>query len=378
MSTLFVSRATSNQSKIGHHILNYDEEAKPLFHKAILESGAPTSRGILPYNAKLHEDQFEMFINNAGCFRQPKHNIIPCLRVQRVSTITKAMALVFEKYRESLRWPFQPVIDGEIIRGQPVEIWKSGKWNKVPILTGYAVNEGTTLSHSSQRFVELRLTQRLGTNYIPQKMSSNEDFATFWRTLVPHYPSRDLRTIMRTYTDPQEPESPFLETRDMKALKIGSHFKRAEAAYADYAYICPVHHTATTVSSSVNAPPVWVYEWALNSTVKGGANHGDNMQYETFQEDITSISETQREVSGMCHAYITSFITSGDPNKIKGRFGGRPKWEQYHKGSEKVMAFGQGNDERAGGVEKGIPAQMEDTEPAADCQIWWKKMSHYE
>ena len=39
----------------------------PLFHKAIMESGGPTSRALHPYHSKLHEDQFNTFLEEVGC-----------------------------------------------------------------------------------------------------------------------------------------------------------------------------------------------------------------------------------------------------------------------------------------------------------------------
>lgn len=106
----------------------------------------------------------------------------------------------------------------------------------------------------------------------------------------------------------------------------------------------------------------------------GGANNGDNMYYQVFPDEITSVSDAQREVSGKYHAYLTSFITSGDPNTIKGRFADGPKWERYMRESELVMTFGKGNDERAGGTGKGVAAQLLGSEwVKKECDFWWKK-----
>ena len=113
--------------------------------------------------------------------------------------------------------------------------------------------------------------------------------------------------------------------------------------------------------------------------MKGGANHGDSMYYETFAEDVTSISESQREVSGVLHAYVTSFIVGGDPNVIKGRWGDRERWERYEGKGEGVMTFGMGNDERAGGTGLGIAAEMRGSESVKkECDFWWRKSQNTE
>lgn len=341
--------------KIGHHILNFKEGLKPLFHKAIIESGAPTSRAVHPYDAPVHQEQFALFVSEAGCSNVPSESITACLRSQPEEIIVNASTAVFDKYNPSLRWAFQPVIDHNLIHGRPIDIWNSGKWNRVPIMTGHATNEGTY--------------------YVPSLLSTSEGFTDFWHTLLPHYSSSDLDTINELYPDPSsDPTSIYKETRDMAAIEVGPQYKRVEASYAQYAYICPVRQTASIVSAAPQDVPVWVFHWALNKTVKGGANHGDNMFYEGFPEDITSISEAQREVSGKYHAYVTSFITGGDPNFIQGRFGDRPKWSRYEKETEQVMTFGKGNDERAGGTGVGVAAQMLGSEwVKKECEFWWKK-----
>lgn len=339
--------------------MNYQEGVELLFHKAILESGAPTSRAVHPYDAPVHEEQFALFISEAGCSHLPKISVTSCLRSQPEEVITTASTKVFDKYNPSLRWAFQPVIDGNLIHQRPIDAWRSGKWNRVPIVTGHTTNEGTY--------------------YVPEALENSKGFTDFWRTLLPHYSKADLKIIDGLYPDPAiEATSPYKEWRDMETLGIGSQFKRVEAAYAHYAYVCPVRQTADLASSG-QEPPVWVYHWALNKTVKGGANHGDNMYYESFQDEVTSISDAQREVSGVYHAYITSFITGGNPNSVKGRFGDRPKWEEYGREREKVMTFGKGNDERAGGSGLGVAAQTLGSEwIEKQCKFWWGKSADTE
>ncbi|KAK0128999.1 hypothetical protein ONS95_000940 [Cadophora gregata] len=337
---------------IGHHILNYKEGVAPLFHKAIIESGAPTSRAVHKYNAHVHEEQFALFVAESGCADLPEESITSCLRSRPEKTIVAASTTVFDKYNPSLRWAFQPVIDNEIIHQRPIDAWQSGKWNQVPIMTGHVTNEGTY--------------------YVPASMTSGEDFTNFWHVLLPHYSNEDLNTINSLYPDPSKDER-YKDTRDLGAIGVGPQFKRVEASYAHYAYVCPVRQTAH-MASTVQEPGVFAFHWALNKTVKGGANHGDNMYYESFQDEITSISSAQREVSGKYHAYVTSFITHGDPSAIQGRFADRPKWEKYDSTSARVMTFGKGNDERAGGSGLGDAAQMLGSDwVKRECDFWWRK-----
>ncbi|THU87869.1 extracellular lipase [Dendrothele bispora CBS 962.96] len=345
---------------IGHHLMDYKRPS--FFHRVIIESGAPTSRAVLPYNAALHETQFNEFLIEAGCAGLPSTgDILPCLRSQPSQTVMDAQVTIFQKYNPSLRWAFQPVIDGlvdpteGIISQRPIDEWASGLRNRVSIMTGFSTNEGSL--------------------YVPANMSTSEEFRDFFGTLVPRLTEEDLDRIEELYPDPStDPSSPYVDTRNLTAIAVGPQFKRAERAYANYAYICPVRQTVN-LASPTQEQSVYLYHWALNKTVRNGANHGDHMEYQTMNEDVLEISETQRKMAETLHAYWTSFITMGDPNALRGRADGREVWAKYDVSDPKVMVFGEENDERAGGDSLGTIAKMEvDDWSKEECDFWWAKV----
>ncbi|CAG7983433.1 unnamed protein product [Penicillium salamii] len=337
---------------IGHHLLNYDEQRAPLFHRVIIESGAPTSRAVRPYNAKVHEEQFVDFLKEVGCPPDlPETKIFPFLRSLPSLVVTNAQTAVFDKYNPSLRWAFQPVIDGDLISRKPLEAWESKVWNKVPIMTGFNGNEGTM--------------------YVDKNMSEASQFRDFWHKLLPELSSSDLDTIESLYPDPSlVSTSPYVETREGEGL--GPQYKRIEAAYGHYAYVAPVRQTAHFASSQ--GAPVYLYHWALPRTVVGRANHGDNMYYETYNTGITEISDSQKELSGTLHAYLTSFITTGDPNAVSGRYEQRPQWEPYRPEATKVMIFGEGNEELIGGSVAPPAKCVADDWAKEETEFWWSKV----
>ncbi|KAF9895188.1 hypothetical protein FE257_000090 [Aspergillus nanangensis] len=339
---------------IAHHIMNNDLKDTQFFHRAIIESGAATSRAVHPYNSRLHETQFSEFVTEAGCHQAPQTKIMACLRSQPSETIINASFTVFDRYNPSVRWAFQPVIDNELIKQRPIDAWKSGTWNRVPILTGFNTNEGTY--------------------YVPRDLATSDEFTAFFRTLLPAYSRADIDAINHLYPDPaSDPTSPYTETRE---IAVGGQFRRVEAAYGHYAYACPVRQTATFASRGQDAP-VFLYRWALNKTVLGGANHGDQVAYETYDAEVRGVSPAQEEMAGSLHAYFTSFIATGDPNAVAGRYAQRPAWERYDATAEegkRVMVFGEGNDERAGGGRTGVTAQMQRDEWSwRECDFWWTK-----
>ncbi|KAG9570780.1 alpha/beta-hydrolase, partial [Aureobasidium melanogenum] len=338
---------------IGHHIMNINTPSQ-LFHKAVIESGGPTSRALHPYDSQLHETQFQQFLGETGCKDVPTSSILSCLRNVSEATIVEASNNVFYHWNPSVRWAWQPVIDGELISRRPLSAWKSNNWNKVPILTGFNHNEGTM--------------------YVPKTVATSADFRSFWSTLLPQLSESELDEIDALYPDPAiYPDSEYTDTR---ALEVGPQYKRLEAAYGHYAYVCPVRQTAV-LATSANNPPIYLYHWATNRTVLGGANHGDQMWYETFDPSVTAISSTQKEIAGTFHDYVVSFVLSGDPNKVEGRWE-RPKWKAWRE-EEMTMVFGAGNDERAGGGHLGVTAQLiDDIWASKQCEFWWRQTGNVE
>jgi carboxylesterase type B len=325
------------------------------FHRAIIESGSTTSRAVRRYDAAIHEEQFKDYLKETGCPSDlPEDEVFPFLRSLPLEVITRAQDAVFDKYNPSLRWAFQPVIDGDLIPRAPLETWKSGNYYQIPIMTGFNHNEGSL--------------------YVDKQMCSADQFTEFFRTLLPTLSPEDIDTIDKLYPDPESTSDPsYTVPSTMKG--VGAQYRRIEAAYAHYAYVAPVRQTAHLASAIQSAPPAYLYHWAPVTTVVGGASHGDNMRYETFNKDVVSQSENQRALSGTLHAYITSFICNkGDPNALAGEWHDRPTWEPYKQSEPKTMVFGEGNEELIGG-DAGVAAQMSrDSWGEKQCSFWWDKV----
>ncbi|KAK2012004.1 carboxylesterase, partial [Colletotrichum eremochloae] len=345
---------------IGRLIIDINQKNR-LLHKAIMDSGGHTARAVHPPESELNEQHFQEFLELTGCGRRPENQILPCLRALPSSTTIESGQKVYEKSNPSVRWAWQPVLDDDIISRRPIDAWRSGKWNKIPILIGSTHNEGAM--------------------YVPKTASTPEDFTDFFRTLLPQLSEMDIAEMETIYPDPStDPDSEYMDNRP---LQIGSQYKRAEAAYGHYAYTCPVRQTAVWGGKAVGDPPIYLYHWALNKTARYGANHGDQMRYQTYNTEVRSISPMQDEIAGIMHAYATSFIVHGDPNTIKGNFDNRPEWLPFAgkdgKGTGKTMILGEGNDERAGGSSLGTAAKFVDYKWAAkEGEFWWKQTENFE
>lgn len=349
-----IAGLSAGAHSIGHHIMNVNEK-RTLFHKAIIESGGASARAVHPANSKLHDAQFRRFLTEAGCEHKPDEEVMACLRRAESSVITAAQTTVFDEYNPSVRWAWQPVIDNDIISRRPLDAWKSGDWHKVPIITGHNHNEGTM--------------------YVPKASQTSKDFTNFFATLLPQLSDEDLKELNELYPDPAQVDgSPYVDNRNISDLGIGEQYKRVEAAYGQYAYVTPVRQTATFASDE-GTSPVYQYHWAVNKTVIGGANHGDQIWYETMSPLVRSVSPTNDEIARYFNSYITSFIVTpeGDPNALSGRKAiERPLWRPNRNGVG-TMVFGAGNDEPAGGSNPGIAAQFGDDQWAKkESEFWWR------
>ena len=345
---------------MGHHVLRNTEKNK-LFHKAIIESGGATARACYTPSNPMHEQQFEEFLTLLDLQDVAKTEIIDALRGLSFQTIKSASENIFYKYNPSVRWPWQPVIDGPggIIPSRPVDGLRSGDWLKIPILTGFNTNEGSM--------------------FVPVGTATSEDFTDFFRTLLPALTDDDLKELDVAYTDPAvNASSKFVEDRMGLGLGIKPQYRRVEQAYGHFAYLAPVKQQLHY--SVAGGAQAYLYHFAVNGSVQGGADHGNHVSYPTYNDEIRGSSKTIETIAGSMHAYWTSFIVTGNPNTVKGsKYKSRPEWPVYDVGNKKLVVFGEGNDERAGGDSKGTAVKVEDdTWMEEECTYWWARTEKFE
>ncbi|KAL2755121.1 hypothetical protein ACRALDRAFT_1082664 [Sodiomyces alcalophilus JCM 7366] len=376
---------------IGHHILSSESSTAPLFHKAILESGSATARSVLSPDHSRHELQFQSFLEEAGLPRSlPADDILPHLRSLPLSTLLDAASSVWGRFASSVRWPFQPSIDGVggVIPDLPLQLWSSGRGLRPPLITGFNSHEGTT--------------------FVPMKASSPADFRAFFQTLIPGLTSSDFDELDRLYPPPDvavaqgEPYTPAVPSY------CGPQWARLATAYAHHAYIAPVLHTAHHVAMA--GKPVYVYEYAARAEPFAAANHGDEEPVVTHDLETLGDFPGLIPVSERMHGFFSRFVASrqGDPNHVdvgtndkngdgRGDTGAAlappsqqqegyddPAWPQFVSPFDadggpdagKILVFGEGNDERAGGESEGVVARVRTLtkREIAQCRFWWERM----
>jgi triacylglycerol lipase len=320
---------------IGHHILNVNEK-RQLFHRAVMESGAATSRATHTSNSELHEAQFKKFLSRLSLLPDTP-DLLQQLRAAPIDKLTAAQNAVFAEYNPSVRWAWQPVIDDEIISRVPLEAWKSSAedYHNVPILTGFNHNEGS--------------------RYVPRGLDTSLEFRQFFATLLPQLSEAQLDRLEGLYPDPQKHPTA-ADSRDCKRLGIGRQYARVEKAYGHYAYVSPVRETAR-----FNKNKTWLYHWDVLGDEVFGANHADQMWYEMMAASVRKRSETHEEIAKVFNGFLTRFVVRGDPGE---------GWRAFVEAGE-TMVFGRGNDEAVGGTQKGSVSLLEvDGWGEEECKFW--------
>ncbi|SPO03923.1 related to cholinesterase [Cephalotrichum gorgonifer] len=327
---------------IGHHLLS----ESPPFSKAILESGAPTSRAVLHPHHPRHESHFSEFLSALDI---PTSDPAPLSRLRDVplAKLTAAAQEVWETNAAAVTWPFQPVIDGPggHIERSPLALLKEGRGRGVPLITGFCTHEGTA--------------------FVPRANDASS-FRSFFQVLIPGLSATDMDVLEGLY--------PLSEYADPPPEGMGAHWRRLEAAYAHYAYIAPVLQTAAFLAPHA---PVYVYEFAVPGGPLRTANHTDQTPYVTRSLEGAGMGhhEGLGAVSRAMHGFFSEFLAGeealeGWPRFISPDEGGGDGLE-----AAKIMVFGRGNTELVGGEERGVAYEVR-TLGAREMErirFWWEK-----
>ncbi|OHF00365.1 carboxylesterase [Colletotrichum orchidophilum] len=384
---------------LGHHLLS--PPSRRLFHRAILESGAPTARSVLAATHPRHEAQFARLLTHAGLSRlssTPKQ-ILPALRALPLEKLLQASLATWSECAPSVQWPFQPSIEAgsndvdqrtpAVIPLAPIKTWTSSSLPSLPpLLTGFNTSEGTM--------------------FVPASASAPTALSDFFSALIPSLSAQDLETLESLYPPASTYPAP-------PTASHGSQFRRLAQAYGHYGYIAPLLHSAHFASKKAGAAgsdapaPVWVYEYAAHADL-GAANHGDHVPAATHDTDILFSPKTPGllAVSDAMHGYWSSFVTmssappekgSSNPNdpdnpnpsgiawpRFISPFGDTAANDYVPRPADdptetrgKILVFGEGNDElmgRAGQRRRGTVARVRTLTEAEVKQFrfWWDRV----
>lgn len=148
-------------------------------------------------------------------------------------------ATMYIAYSPTIRWPFQPVVDGTYVKQSPTQSWRESRFNKVPVITGFNTDEGSV--------------------FVPKGLNTTAQYRAFFQTLFPLANATVLDKIESLYPDPvTNPSSPYANS------PLSPQYQRVSAAYGDYAYISTVKENARSLAKG--GAPVWKYHFSYTAT----------------------------------------------------------------------------------------------------------------
>ncbi len=234
-----------------------------------------------------------------------------------------------------------------------------------PILTGFDSNEGTIFVPGDRA-----------------RADTDAHFRAFFAELVPGLAPGDLDELARLYPDPTagpNPESsPYHLHAPFPPGVTGRQWARLEAAYAHYAYICPVLQLADLAGRNANGT-VYLYEFAARAQTWDAANHGDNQAAVAHSMAVLHGHPGLQRVADAMNGAWARFAAVGRPGDCLGA-----GWAPFTPSGPALMVFGEGNDER-------VPPPQRRSGPAAkagavaaartlsalelaQCRFWWARV----
>jgi para-nitrobenzyl esterase len=268
-------------------------QAAGLFHRAVIQSGTceaalSTLPGVSALGARL--------ANQTGC--EGEQQVLACLRGKSAEAVANVLpadpTFAFgEGY--TVWWP---VLDGHVLPMQMLDAFRSGQFNRVPVINGSTTDEATLLvwlSHNllwkplqDEQYLD-RLTYLVGSRGMADKVAQRYPLAAY-----------------------------------------DSAFEALSTAFSDGFFHCPTRHQSRALSRHV---PTWEYSFEYDQApflVPGadlGAYHAAEIQY-VFGNPMSVIRRTfdavEQPLAESMMAYWTTFARTGQPDA-----GGLPAWPPY-------------------------------------------------
>lgn len=370
---------SAGSHSIGHQLISYAPANKltsdPVpFHKVILESGAPTARGVFAATHPLFENQFVEFLSACDIASMTDEGLFGQLRQLSLSKVQGASNTVWQRYYRNLRWAFQPSIDGPggVIPDLPLVSLQKGNFLRIPIMTGFSTNEGTI--------------------FVPSGASDSTALRNLLGGLVPSLNETDLAKMEDLYPDPTNSTVGKEMYIDSQPAGFGKQFWRLDDGYSHYAYICPILQTAHYASTATSDAPVYVYHFAARSWAHSATDHGDESPNVVHDMGVISDYPGLIKTADAMTGYWSRFAAFGNPNPTSG-----VTWQRFESpfvnsttrsaGASatqgQLTLFGKGNDERMkskGTNSPGVPFQtitVTDRE-LEECQFWFDRVIYSE
>jgi acetylcholinesterase len=127
-----------------HYFHNYGIDAgkKPLFARAIHQSGSVTARAFAPSDYEIYQTQFREYMDALGCQSNATNSeALKCLRAADVDQIRNVTVEIFRKTELDWTWAFQPVQGGELFEKPGSVSGVEGTFFHVPTISSSVTDE---------------------------------------------------------------------------------------------------------------------------------------------------------------------------------------------------------------------------------------------
>lgn len=265
-----------------------------LFSGVIMQSG-----GVLPFQnvtSTKPQQAFDTVVNAVGC--DQASDKIACLRTKNSTEITQGTSNIS---LADAFLGFSPHADGSVLSDNGFNLFRQGKFTKVPYITGNQEDEGTIFAS------------------IFSKLSTTDEVVTMFKTFFEDATDNDLQDLLAAYPENPAAGSPF---RTGLLSASTPQYKRICAFLCDLLFHAPRRFMLENTPADIG-----VYSY-LSSTGFGtpylGTFHASDLVWQ-YALDFGPSKVYKR--------YWISFANTGSPNNDTAL----PRWDAYDRASKNLL-----------------------------------------
>lgn len=286
---------SAGAGSVSNHLIM--PQSNGLFQRAGMESGPIADWTAQPLYAA--QDKFNTVSANLGCSEKTGEDLLSCMRAFDSYTVFEASRSAPGALMHDLVWG--PVIDGVEILDDPRKLAAAGKFNKVPVLLGTNMDEGTLFVKASH---DLNVT---GMYEFVSELFGEETGSL----VMQQYP-------LSNYSK-DHPEN--------TAWWALTH------VFGDSQMSCPARQTARWLSKATGHPVYLYFFDHILEIIKlfvpfKGCCHGSELPF-VFDFHPAFLGKGELPLAEQFVRYWTRFATSGDPNG-----GSDPVWPAYEEATD--------------------------------------------